>query len=166
MLHVTLTTKINIFLIWLDSHPNVNDPDAPLFCNLSDNIRGRAMTYDDVHKALNKILRRGNIGRHYIAKDKKWIITKNIYSHLFRHTRASILASRLPEASLESQMGWVHGSKRSATCVHLSGKQQDTAVLKAYGINVEEDRKLEKTPKKCPRCGELNPSNASQCRKC
>lgn len=57
---------------WLDSHPNRNDLNAPLFCNISENIRGRAMTYDDVHKELSKILKRAGIQRR-------------IYPHLFRH---------------------------------------------------------------------------------
>lgn len=38
-------------------------------------------------------------------------ITKKIYPHLFRHTRATILASKVAEAPLESQMDWVHGSR-------------------------------------------------------
>ena len=79
---------------WLDNHPLRNDLNAPLFCNISENIRGRAMTYDDVHKELSKILKRAGIQRR-------------IYPHLFRHTRASMLASRVAEAPLEAQMEWI-----------------------------------------------------------
>lgn len=138
---------------WLDNHPNRNDVNAPLFCNISEGIRGRAMTYDDVRKALKSALKRANI-------------TKRIYPHLFRHTRASILASRVAEAPLEAQMGWVPGTKQMATYVHLSGKQTDTAILKAYGVEVQDNGISEPRPVKCPRCGEPNPSDASYCRKC
>ena len=139
---------------WLDSHPDRNNPEAPLFCNLSDSIRGRAMTYDDVHKALGKILKRAGI-------------TRKINPHLFRHTRASILASKPLAASVfEDQMGWIHGSKQTQTYVHLSGKQQDLAILKAYGVNVEEDTGSENLPKKCPRCSNSNPYNSTKCRIC
>lgn len=138
---------------WLDNHPNRNDVNAPLFCNISEGIRGRAMTYDDVRKALKSALKRANI-------------TKRIYPHLFRHTRASILASMVAEASLEAQMGWVPGTKQMATYVHLSGKQTDTAILKAYGVEVQDNGISEPRPVKCQRCGEPNPSDASYCRKC
>lgn len=138
---------------WLDNHPSRNDINAPLFCNISEGIRGRAMTYDDVRKALR-------------ASSKRAGITKRIYPHLFRHTRASILASRVAEAPLEAQMGWVPGTKQMATYVHLSGKQTDTAILKAYGVEVPETTIIEPSPVKCPRCGELNPSEGSYCRKC
>ena len=111
------------------------------------------MTYDDVRKALR-------------ASSKRAGITKRIYPHLFRHTRASILASRVAEAPLEAQMGWVPGTKQMATYVHLSGKQTDTAILKAYGVEVPETTIIEPSPVKCPRCGELNPSEGSYCRKC
>ncbi len=138
---------------WLDNHPNRNDVNAPLFCNISEGIRGRAMTYDDVRKALRTALKRAGI-------------TKRIYPHLFRHTRASILASRVAEAPLESQMGWVPGTKQMATYVHLSGKQTDAAILKAYGVEVQDDGAGDSMPVRCPRCDALNPSNANYCRKC
>ena len=111
------------------------------------------MTYDDVRKALR-------------ASSKRAGITKRIYPHLFRHTRASILASRVAEAPLESQMGWVPGTKQMATYVHLSGKQTDAAILKAYGVEVQDKGISEPMPTKCPRCGEPNPSESTYCRKC
>ena len=138
---------------WLDNHPSRNDFNAPLFCNISEGIRGRTMTYDDVRKALRSALKRAGI-------------TKRIYPHLFRHTRASILASRVAEAPLESQMGWVPGTKQMATYVHLSGKQADEAILKAYGVEVQDNGIVEPKPVKCPRCGESNPSDGNYCRKC
>ena len=111
------------------------------------------MTYDDVRKALGSALKRAGI-------------TKRIYPHLFRHTRASLLASKVAEAPLESQMGWVPGTKQMATYVHLSGKQTDAAILKAYGVEVKDDGAGESMPVRCPRCEAMNPSNANYCRKC
>lgn len=138
---------------WLDNHPRRNDINAPLFCNLAEDIRGRTMTYDDIRKALKSALRRAGI-------------TKRIYPHLFRHTRASLLASKVAEAPLEAQMGWVPGTKQMATYVHLSGKQTDAAILKAYGVEVSESTLSEPIPQKCPRCGEPNASDSVFCRKC
>jgi hypothetical protein len=45
------------------------------------------------------------------------------------------------EAPLESQMGWVHGSQISRVYVDLEGKQHESAILKAYGIQKEEKPK-------------------------
>ena len=37
-------------------------------------------------------------------------------------------------------------------------RDQDNAILKAYGININEKNEIEEKPKKCPRCDYLNPS--------
>jgi integrase len=139
---------------WLDNHPQKNNLDAYLFCNLSEKIVGRNLTYSDVYSIFKKTAKRSGI-------------KKRIHPHLFRHTRATILASKVTEAPLESQMGWVHGSKQTRTYVHLSLRDQDNAILKAYGIKVNEDDSIkEDRPKECPRCHTLNPSDAQYCRNC
>ncbi|WMT43656.1 MAG: hypothetical protein RE469_05450 [Cuniculiplasma divulgatum] len=38
-------------------------------------------------------------------------------------------------------MGRVHGSSMTQTYVHLSGRDQDNAILKAYGIEVKDEAK-------------------------
>ena len=94
-------------------------------------------------------------------------IDRRIYPHLFRHTRATILASRVTEAPLEAQMGWVHGSRMTQTYVHLSGRDQDNAILRAYGIEIKEENPIEtQKPSPCPRCKEPNDSKARFCWKC
>ena len=139
---------------WQNSHPHRNEEDFWLFSGISDNTRDKAMTYDDLHSALKKTLRRAGIKRR-------------IYPHLFRHTRATILASRVTEAPLEAQMGWIHGSRMTQTYVHLSGRDQDRAILKAYGIEVQDDAPIEsERPLNCPRCNEPNDKIARFCWKC
>jgi len=131
-----------------------NDVNAFLFCNLSENILGRSLTYADVYSIIRQATKRAGI-------------KKRIHPHLFRHTRATILASKVTEAPLEAQMGWVHGSKQTRTYVHLSLRDQDNAILKAYGIKVPENETIqEDKPKECPRCHTLNPSDAQYCRNC
>ncbi len=112
------------------------------------------MTYDDLHSTLKMVLRRAGINRR-------------IYPHLFRYTRATMLASRVTEAPLEARMGWVHGSRMTQTYVHLSGSDQDNAILKAYGIEVKEEKPIEsQRPSPCPRCKEPNDPKARFCWKC
>ncbi len=139
---------------WQNSHPHRNDENFWFFCGITDGTRDKAMTYDDLHSALRKTLKRAGIRRR-------------IYPHLFRHTRATILASRVTEAPLEAQMGWVHGSRMTQIYVHLSGRDQDKAILKAYGIEVQDEAPIESDrPVKCPRCGEPNDKAARFCWKC
>ena len=53
-----------------------------------------------------------------------------------------------------------------ATYVHLSGKQTDEAILKAYGVEVQDNGIAEPKPVKCPKCGEPDPSDGNYCCKC
>ncbi|MCL4320905.1 MAG: site-specific integrase [Candidatus Thermoplasmatota archaeon] len=139
---------------WVQQHPKSNDPNSVVFVSVSAQAYGEPMNYAEMLRALSRAKNRAGI-------------TRRIHPHLFRHTRASILASRVAEAPLESQMGWIHGSKQTRTYVHLSAKDQDTAILKAYGIKREEDNiAKDASPKSCPRCEALNPSIAVYCRKC
>ncbi|KPV47655.1 MULTISPECIES: site-specific integrase [Acidiplasma] len=133
---------------YLNDHP-LKDPDSWLFI-MKNNER---MGYDEVRSMILKAKRRSGIKRR-------------IYPHLFRHTRATILASKVAEAPLESQMGWVHGSRQTRTYIHLSMRDQDNAILKAYGIKIDENKIIEPMPKKCPRCNALNPEDAKYCHNC
>ena len=140
---------------WLDSHPDQNNPDAWLFCGYAYRTTiKQQMTYDDVHSALRKALKRAGI-------------TKRIHPHLFRHTRASIIAQKaVPTSIFEAEMGWVPGSRQVRTYVHLTGKQVDDSYLEAMGIKKKEEFHEEMKPRLCPRCSEPNVSTATRCRKC
>ena len=130
-----------------------DDKDESLFTGLQKQNMHRPMKYYDARKLLINLKERTGI-------------EKRIYPHLFRHSRASLLASKVPEAPLENQMGWVHGSKMTSIYVHLSMRDQDNAILKAYGIDIKERKQIEEKPRKCPRCDSLNPSNARYCHNC
>lgn len=138
---------------WQNTHPLRNDSDAWFFCGLANNIRGRQLFHSDIYKTLKKASARAGI-------------TRRIHPHLFRHTRATLLASKVTEAPLEMQMGWVHGSKMTRTYVHLSARDQDNAILKAYGIEIEEEKLEVVKPLNCPRCNEPNDPKARFCWKC
>ena len=139
---------------WQNAHPMRNDENAWFFCGIESENRGKKLEHANVYKFMRKGL-----------NDAK--IERRIYPHLFRHTRATILASRVTEAPLEAQMGWVHGSRMTQTYVHLSGRDQDNAILKAYGIEVKEERPIEsQKPSFCPRCREPNDPKARFCWKC
>lgn len=151
-----LGTSVMFAKMWLKEHP-IKAPDSYLFVLVNEsNTRKRSigdpMTYADVRKALTTTMKRAKI-------------TKRIHPHLFRHTKASTLATMITEAPLEAQMGWIHGSKQSATYVHLSGKQQQKAILKAYGM-IDETEKIETGLKTCPSCSTQIDAKAEYCPFC
>ena len=120
-------------------------------------IKGRGpLKWNDVNMMLYKVSKRAGIKRR-------------IHPHLFRHTRATILAKDLKEAPLEATMGWVHGSRMSRVYVNLSDEQVDDAVLKVYGIEKQKggmESKILYESKICVRCGTENPSVNEFCSKC
>ena len=94
-------------------------------------------------------------------------IKKRVYPHLFRHSRATHLASHLTEAQMKQYFGWVQASKMASVYVHLSGRDVDKALLRLNGIEVEEDREeLKFKPKICPRCKAKNSPDAKFCSNC
>ena len=137
---------------WLKAHPDGQNPDAPLFTRVDGNVKER-MEYEQVHAMLKKVLKRAGI-------------TRRIYPHLFRHTRATLLSTNLKEPLLEKTMGWVHGSRMTQTYVHLTDADLDNAILRSHGIKPPETSPELPHPKECPRCGEPNASDARYCRKC
>jgi integrase len=56
-------------------------------------------------------------------------IHKRVYSYIFRHSRATHLASHLTEQQMKVYLGWSMGSDMVATYVHLSGRDMDERVL-------------------------------------
>jgi integrase len=127
------------------------DPGFPLYVKIGKN---EPLQYQDVDTMLDKVSKRAGITRH-------------IHPHLFRHTRATLLARDLKEAPLEATMGWVHGSRMSRTYVHLSDEDIDNAVLKVYGIvKKNEKQTIDYRPKICPRCHTENPTINEYCLKC
>ncbi len=72
-------------------------------------------TYRAYTKRLSVLARRAGIG-------------KRIYPHLFRHSRATYLASYLTEVQLCVFMGWTIGSTMARIYVHLSGADLDAAL--------------------------------------
>ncbi len=129
------------------------EPEEHLFLKINSDI---PMSWPDVSTMFYKVCKRAGIKRR-------------IHPHMFRHTRATLLARDLKEAPLEATMGWVHGSKMSRVYVHLSDKDIDNAVLKVYGIEVneEEDKSVEmQKPRICMRCHTVNASTSHYCSRC
>jgi len=125
--------------------------EEPLFVQFGTRNKGSSLTHQSIGEMLKAVQTRTDI-------------TKRIYAYLFRHSRASYLASQgLNEAQMCMIFGWTIGSKQPATYIHLSGAQVENAYKQLYGINQEQKRE---TMLKCEVCGEMNPSTIDTCTNC
>lgn len=136
-------------------HISTMEKGEYVFQTMEGEKKGTIMKYPSVSRLLSQLQRRAGIKRR-------------IYPHLFRHTRATLLATNLKEAPLESQMGWTHGSKMTQTYVHFSRADLDKAVLKAYGIEIPDSNNGtgETLPRKCERCSMINETDSKFCKRC
>jgi integrase len=151
---VRLITTAPALSQWMLDHP-LDDPEAPLWVTLGDRNHGAPLDYGAARYALQSLAEKAKI-------------KKRINPHSFRHARASYLANHLTEAQLGKYLGWTPGSRMPGVYVHLSGRDTDSALLKMYGIEKEENRKEQAklTPLKCSRCRQMNDPTVRFCAKC
>lgn len=96
---ITTTNSIRYLTDWLECTETKNLDDL-LFGNVCI-------------EWLNKLVKR--YGR-------KAGIEKRVYPYLFRHSRATHLASHLTESQMKVYFGWVQGSEMASVYVHMSGR--------------------------------------------
>jgi len=136
---------------FIESHPQKEDKNANLWTNTSH--PGKIMVY----ATFKKILR--------VAFTKAGV-KKRIYPHLFRHSRATEMASFLTEFQMNQYFGWSQGSAMPSTYIHMNGKEVDSAILAMNGIKETDMKEIENKPRVCQRCDFLNPSKTQYCIRC
>ncbi len=145
----------HILATWLEQHPRRNDPDAVLWASRTDcNCR-----VPPSNSMLNRVVK---------LAARRVGINKRIYPYIFRHSRATFLASRLTEAQMNAVFGWTQGSSMPRTYVHLSGRDVDGALLQIAGVAPAhaQPRESALTPRTCIRCAETNPGTSKFCCRC
>jgi integrase/recombinase XerD len=120
MRRVRLVESAFILSEWVDRVPKT--PDTPIW----PNEFGERLHYRSIYKMIKKLM-------------KGCSVNKNIYPHLFRHTRATHLADKLTEAQMKIHFGWSGRSDVPSVYVHLSGRDVEKAILKLYGINTRKE---------------------------
>ena len=135
-------------------HPHRDDLEAPLW----EMIRAsKADKHTFVNYAcLNALLKR-------VAR--KAGIKKRVYPHLFRHSRATVLANHLTEAQMKEYLGWVRDSDMASVYIHLSGRDVDHAVLRMHGLKKDEDHEKSQATL-CSRCRTALRREAKFCDRC
>ena len=139
---------------WLNNHPFKTDPDAPLW------VRQQCTKPLPVlYQALRKLI------HDYFVQAG---ITKRVYPHLFRHSRATyVLASGLmTEAQAKAYFGWSPNSEQLATYAHLLASDANAAILRENNLAPRQERVEDLRAITCYRCHELNAPTNDYCTKC
>jgi len=116
-------------------------------------VTDNALDYDDIRKILHDLKERTGI-------------QKRLHPHLFRHSRATELASKLTESQMRLFFGWTAGSTMTATYVHLSDRDLLSAMKQINGIAEAKPEPPKLKVVVCPRCHEQNEVTAHYCRRC
>src|SRR5262249_26322514 len=112
---------------WLNNHPFKSVPDAPLW------VRERCQQSNPLcYQGLAKIIR---------DSFTRAGITKRVYPHLFRHSRATyVLASGLmTEAQAKAYFGWSPNTEQLATYAHLLASDANSAILRENNLIAKQE---------------------------
>ena len=138
---------------WLDIHPKRSDPECPLWLSRASKTKLLPFNYSTANVLLRRLAEKAGI-------------EKRVNPHLFRHSRATLLANKLTEAQMKEYFGWVQASDMAAVYVHLSGRDVDTAILHLHGLDSEERKDEKFLLRNCQRCSSPNSPSSQICTKC
>ncbi len=149
---VRIIQSVPYLVTWLNYHPLRKDPDAPLW--ITNFMPYKHMKYPVFCRIIRETFDRAGI-------------TKRCNPHLFRHSRASIVANHFTEFQMNHYFGWAQGSDMPSTYVHLSGKDLDNAVLKMNGLaeQINPETTMLK-PRQCSVCDTINTFDSKYCNNC
>lgn len=137
---------------WIANHP-VKDRDALLWVDLSPATSYRVLGWIGLQRLVRRAGKAANI-------------QKRVHPYIFRHSRLTHLAKNMTEAVLCEFAGWSQGSEMPRAYVHLSGRDVDDAILKAYGMKPKDEGQLGNALINCVRCQQLCDPSSGTCDRC
>ncbi|MBI2184106.1 MAG: tyrosine-type recombinase/integrase [Thaumarchaeota archaeon] len=149
---IYIIKSVSMISQWLDIHPLREDPETPLWINLSNYNRYEQWSYSACVKTLDDLARKAEL-------------RKRIYPHLFRHSAASRDAKLgFTEVQLCLKYGWVLGSDMPRIYIHLANTALKQKIMETYaGTEVE---KPKPQSVRCPRCSAQNQPSQNYCYTC
>lgn len=150
---IRVITSTPYLRAWINAHPHAKKPTAPLWLAMAN----RNGTADR--------LRAHSLGYVVDRAAKRAGLAKEVYPHLFRHSRATLAAKEgWPESVMRAHFGWSRSSDMPSRYIHLAGKDADDFILAAAGVKAKNKAEtLEKiAPKACP-AGHLNAATNQVC---
>ena len=167
---------------WLSKHPNRDQRNAPLWVKTQQQVCvkcGENKTRHpeekcgdfvaDLNDPVNYDYMRINLKRKAteacvrIERKDDGGKTSEVHPHLFRHSRATHLATELTEAAMKQYFGWSQGSDMPQTYIHLSGRDIESEIMQMYGV---QDEKEENEKQECQRCFKTYKGNEKFCPRC
>lgn len=161
---VILTWSTAYLTQWLNNHPFKNNPDIPLFPNLSK-ARPTQLSYAGARKAFKECVARAGI-------------KKRVWLHLFKHISSTEDAENgMPDSFRRYKHHWTESSKMPQVYEHLSRSvipkiQQETwKRIPNANYKVVTNAQVKLAPKKdliriCDRCKYENSSDSVYCNRC
>lgn len=147
---VPIIESLPYLLNWLRVHPHRNDKEAYVFNSRKTKQKMTTLNADILIKRLGKK-----------------VLRRNVYPHLFRHTRVTHLMKKMKESPLKQLMGWTKDSRMLGVYDHLDDSDAMDEYMQLYGLV---PRKNDEVPLditiECPRCGMQNMQNAIYCNRC
>lgn len=111
---------------WINRH-EFKDKEAPLFYSFTKNEYGRFLNAQSMNSYLQKIAKRAGI-------------TKHVFPHLFRHTRATELGKYLTERQMRQFFGWTEDSDMPSRYMHNDMEEVDERLDQINGIEVKKQQ--------------------------
>ena len=137
---------------WLkQEHPQRDDKNAYLFCNINKSSEGEILTYASAKKLLNKLKQRSGF-------------KKPLNPHHFRHSRATELAEKLTDSQRCHYLGWQQGSQMARIYTHI--EDTNRVILELNGLVRKDSDEQGRKVRLCPRCNTKNPGSAKYCIQC
>ena len=140
---------------WLNAHPFRSDPEAPLWVHWNYRAGPKQLKYDTIRFLIVDLVKRAGI-------------TKRVYPHLFRHSRATYVVATglMTEAQAKKYFGWAPDSDMLATYAHLMDSDANNAILRENNLTPTTAKVDTLQPVTCYRCGLANPATAEHCTRC
>ncbi len=139
-----------ILNVWLDHHPQRDNPDAPLWIGRD----GQAVNGFRLHRIVKRAARLAGLKR-------------NVHLHQFRHTENTwSTAKGVSRATRNKTHGWSDRGNTAAIYENITDEDAEQEYLRVQGIKELEVKPDEFGTKKCAYCNEENSVDAKYCKRC
>ncbi len=152
---VRIITSAQALATWLQFYQGKNNPEAYLWPSSANNSHetNRPVLHRSIMDVVTKLTAKAGV-------------TKHVYPHLFRHSRATYLANKLTEAQMKEHFGWQQSSDMASVYVHLSGRDVDKTLLSLQGIAQQPEQTSSTETTFCQKCGQKNQQTSKFCTNC
>lgn len=150
---LTLNRCMELLMRWLESHPNGEDEDAPLFVNLNKG-GGNVMSRRYVAKVFRRLADQAEIN-------------KRVTPHVFRHSAATYYATEKGwgTTQLKHWFGWKEAEMADNYCKENEDRLQRKK-LQQEGIEVQKGDSSQLDPNECGKCGASWSPSQRYCGEC